>query len=111
MTPNTKAALFKGAAEFDELLTAGVVDEPTKEIKMKKYTVLLLRPDYIADEFGKDTYLAHVEANSVGGAIAQAQLEAWTADDCPDESDCCDDYHALFCTEGHLSDLSAGYTT
>jgi hypothetical protein len=25
---------------------------------MNPYTVLLLRPDYIADEFGKDTYMA-----------------------------------------------------
>lgn len=29
---------------------------------MKPYTVLLLRPDYIAEPYGQDTYLAHVNA-------------------------------------------------
>lgn len=37
---------------------------------MNNYTVLL-RPDYIADEFGKDTYLAHVD-----GVLGHVEKEA-----------------------------------
>lgn len=73
---------------------------------MNKYTVLLLRPDYIADEFGKDTYLAHVTAAGVAAAQTTAQLDAWVADGGPDENDCCDDYHVLFVAEGYINDLS-----
>ena len=47
---------------------------------MNNYTVLLLRPDYIADEFGKDTYLAHVVANGAAEAQKLAQAEAWDSD-------------------------------
>ena len=32
-SPADKASLFAGAAEFDEMLTAGVVEEPTKDLK------------------------------------------------------------------------------
>ena len=79
---------------------------------MNNYTVLLLRPDYIADEFGKDTYLAHVVANGAAEAQKLAQAEAWDSDqdeDAEDEDDLSgnpDDYHVLFCTMGHLRDLS-----
>lgn len=77
---------------------------------MNNWTILLLRPDYLADEFGKDTYLAHVVANSAKEAMAKAQREAFSSDleqDADDES--CDsptDYHVLFCTMGHLRDMS-----
>ena len=30
---------------------------------MRPYTVLLLRPDYIAEPYGQDTYMAHVFAD------------------------------------------------
>ena len=41
-----------------------------------KFTVLLLYPDYIADTFGHDTYLAHVEAATETDAVLAAQTEA-----------------------------------
>jgi len=47
-----------------------------------KYTVLLLYPDHInirtwgADEFGRETYLAHVDAKTPSIAVTQAQEEA-----------------------------------
>jgi hypothetical protein len=40
-----------------------------------KYTVLLLYPDYVADTFGHETYLAHVEAEDTKEAIDLAQQE------------------------------------
>lgn len=77
---------------------------------MSNYTVLLLRPDYIADVFGHDTYLAHVVANGVELAMAAGQEEAAFADV---EEGCevtPDDYHVLFTTIGHHEDLSVGST-
>ena len=82
---------------------------------MNNYTVLLLRPDYVADEFGKDTYLAHVTAADTVQAMARARYEAWNSDIevAEDELDLVghpDDYHVLFCTMGHLRDLSRDQT-
>lgn len=81
---------------------------------LHKYTVLLLRPDYVASEFGKDTYLAHVVA---AGGVAQAQafgqIEAWGSDnETDDDADPANhgDYHVLFVALGHLTDLSVGET-
>ena len=75
---------------------------------MNNYTVLLLRPDYIASEFGKDTYLAHVVANGVKEAQEKAQSDALDADHYPDADPWNDpnDYHVLFVAIGHLQDLS-----
>lgn len=51
---------------------------------MEDFTVLLLRPDYVADTFGQDTYLAHVKAPTVALAQEAAQKEAADADREPD---------------------------
>lgn len=77
---------------------------------MKKYTVLLLRPDYIADDYGQDTYLAHVEAIDVLTAQETAQREAYQSDVPPDddgydESAYRPDYFVLAVFEGHLNDM------
>ncbi len=78
---------------------------------MKRYTVLLLRPDYIADDYGQDTYLAHVEAFDVLTAQETAQREAYQTDgffDGDDEHDpvsACADYLVLAVFEGHLNDM------
>ena len=66
-----------------------------------KYTVLLLRPDYIASDYGQDTYLAWVEADDVAEAQVLAQLEAAEADREKEPSD----YYTLFVAAGHLNDL------
>lgn len=75
---------------------------------MNNYTVLLLRPDYIANEFGKDTYLAHVSANGAELAQLAAQVEARDADLPPGAEDWPNpaDYHVLFVALGHHEDLS-----
>lgn len=47
------------------------------------WTVVLLRPDYIASEYGEDTYVAHVDADASGGwegVIEVAQKQAYKAD-------------------------------
>lgn len=67
-----------------------------------KYSVLLLRPDTIADEFGKDTFLAWVEADTIADAQMRGQIAANDADDAEGDEQ---DYHVLFVTPGHLDDL------
>jgi hypothetical protein len=74
-----------------------------------KYTVLLLRPDYIASEFGKDTFLEFVEANDPKHAVSLARDEAKTADgwDPGDESWADpEDYHVLLICGGWVTDIS-----
>jgi hypothetical protein len=70
---------------------------------MKKYTVLLLRPDHVADGFGPDTYLAQVEADSADGAVLAAQKEVTEMDEL-DLSPT--DYHPLITIEGWRDDIT-----
>ena len=48
---------------------------------MRRYTVLLLRPEYVADGYGIDTYRAQVVADSAAGAVLAAQKEVNKLDD------------------------------
>ncbi len=77
---------------------------------MRKFTVLLLYPDYIASNYGPETYLAHVEAKDRVGAIEQGQLQA--ASDFYTEFDTDDsvaaDFFPLAVFEGHLEESYAG---
>ena len=68
---------------------------------MTPFTVLLLRPDYMTDNFGQDTYLAYVFAPNANTAIDRAREELRAPDQDPL------DYHCLFCTTGHHVDLTA----
>ena len=74
----------------------------------RKFTILVLKPDYIADAFGQDTFLAYVEAHSVDMAQSMAQVQASNAD-CASEEERADanpeDYHILAVFEGHHPDL------
>ena len=70
---------------------------------MKKYTVLLLRPDYVADDFGTDTYLAQVEADSAGAAVLAAQAEVAKFDDLDLKAT---DYHPLITLERWHDDIT-----
>lgn len=72
----------------------------------KRWTVLLLRPDYLASEYGTDTYLAHVEADSASAAVYAAQEEVAGIDSAADgiDVDRCTDYLPLLCIRGHHAD-------
>lgn len=75
---------------------------------MKKFTVLLMRPEYTADNYGEDTYMTHVVAESVAAAQKLAQKEAFGADDCEEEEGYSDnhiDYSVLMVIEGHHNDI------
>lgn len=68
------------------------------------YTVLLQRPDYIAENYGEDTYLWHGAASSPAEALALARTAAIATDD----ADCEDptDYRYLILLAGIHDDLN-----
>ena len=70
--------------------------------KLDKWSVLLLRPDYAACEFGQDTILMHVEAGCAEEAIATAQCNATSID--REEPENSDDYYPLLTVRGHIID-------
>lgn len=70
--------------DADDLATAynalARIVESNKDNQMKPYTVVLMRPDYLTDNYGMDTYTAHVEEKGILEAIARGQKEAFHAD-------------------------------
>lgn len=71
---------------------------------MKPYTIILLRPDYMTDDFGHDTFTDHVEARDIDLAIKTAQLQACHADQNTVSKK--DDYYPLAVFEGHHRNLA-----
>ena len=69
---------------------------------MKKFTVLLLYPDYLASQYGEETYLSHVLAMDVPAAIKRARKDAYR--DNRDDTD----FSILFVAEGHIDNLYGG---
>jgi hypothetical protein len=74
---------------------------------MKKYTVLLLYPDYMTDgPEGSETYLAWVFAATPVQAVTRAQLDAKEASDYDcDEEQNPEDFRALAVFKGHHDDI------
>lgn len=71
----------------------------------RKFTVILLRPDYLADSSTPaDIYLAHVHAKDRRDAVDEAQVEAFKADD--SEAGDCTDYYPIIVFPGHLEDVA-----
>lgn len=75
----------------------------------RKFTVLLLKPDYVVDVVGQDTALVHVESTDPVLAQVYAREKACAADH-PEEASLdstnkARDYHVMGVFEGHLQDL------
>jgi len=68
--------------------------------KLHKFTVLLLYPEYLADTFGQDTYLAWVEAPDLPLAIKAARAQVGRANRAKHK-----DFYVLFLCAGHIRDL------
>jgi hypothetical protein len=68
------------------------------------FTVLLLRPDYIADQYGEDSLLCWVSADSPADALQKARAEAIKIDEAPDADP--DDYACLLIVAGTHEDLN-----
>lgn len=80
-----------------------------------RFSVLLLRPDYVAEQYGTDTYLAHVTAQSVDDAIEAARREVVEVDSPTEAGQAAwpytvspNDYHVLLVAKGFINDLSTG---
>ena len=71
---------------------------------LMKFTVLLLYPDYLANNYGEDTYLAHVEAVSPADAAEKAQNQAVKD---TFEEDSAEDFLPLFIAYGFLDDVKS----
>jgi len=76
------------------------------------FTVLMLYPDYATDNYGEDTYLAHVEAKGPEEAVKVAQCISYAT--YMDDTELADmtgdfrDFKVLAMFGGHLVDLAAG---
>lgn len=81
------------------LAAFGKSPAPEKLVPLLDFTVLLLYPDYIAENYGEDTYLAHVRAVDAQTACHVAQLQAHEANE--GESESLDDYRVQLCIAGH----------
>lgn len=77
---------------------------------MQKYTAVLLRPDYLAEQYGIDTYVATVEADSMKGAVEKAQEEVFQADSA-DGMHCgsADDYALVLLFHDHITPILYGW--
>lgn len=73
---------------------------------MKTWTILLLRPDYVAATFGHDAILLREQALSSTAALAQARISACEEDEQPTEQ--AEDYYCLFCCKGRPENLVDG---
>jgi len=67
----------------------------------KPYTVLLVLPDYLADNYGQETYLVQVDAVNVKEAVAEARREAVSELNATLDSD----FFVSFVCEGHVDDI------
>ena len=79
-------------------------------MNLKRYTVLLTAPDYVAENYGVETYMARVVAATPALARFAAQTAAIESaiegNDGDPEDHCVDHWHVIAIFEGHLEDLS-----
>jgi hypothetical protein len=66
------------------------------------WTVLLLRPDYAAEDFGHDTLTLHVKAVTEACAAEAARKRACGLDGTDEPAD----YYCLFCARGAVRNLA-----
>jgi hypothetical protein len=78
----------------------------------KQYTVLLLYPDYMTDDYGQATYMAWVMASNPKAAVVAAKAEcvedSRMGPGCDPTIESPDDLHVLFACEGHHNDVGQG---
>lgn len=68
------------------------------------YTVILLRPDYTASNYGQDTYMTHVRAENPAAALAKARAEVQDADDTEENNPT--DYFCIALLAGEHHDIN-----
>lgn len=76
---------------------------------MQKYTIVLLRPDYIADPYGQDILVFHTEGETRSKAVWDAQCEALKYDTAQgNQPDHADDYAVVIAFEGDCQEAFRG---
>lgn len=73
---------------------------------MKPYTVVLIYPDYAAQQYGEEFWTAHVNARDVASAQRKAQREAMAANRVADTHKDLDAWAPVFVCEGHHFNLA-----
>jgi hypothetical protein len=68
----------------------------------RDWTVLLLRPDYVADDFGHDTLTLHVKGVTEACAVKAARKFACKIYETDEPAD----YYCLFCASGAICNLA-----
>lgn len=84
-----------------------IVDAAEKSQAVKgllPFTVLLLRPEHITDNYGPDTFTIHVYAATPAAAVKIAQENAAKSD--ANDSAEPEDYRPLLTTPGHIHDVT-----
>lgn len=74
---------------------------------MEPFTVLLLYPDYLSENYGEETYTAWVDAYNPADAVRRAQKQALRAQ--PNDQRAGSraiDFGSLAVFEGHLHNLN-----
>lgn len=83
--------------------------EMDRASKMKPFTVILLYPDFLSDNYEQETYIAHVLASDPKDAAHAAQLQALEANrEDPEDPDFgldANDFFVMAVFNGHLEDL------
>lgn len=74
-------------------------------MKSKPYSVLLLYPDYLANNYGEETYYTYVRASAPAEAVTAAQKEVADVNGAEDSAA---DFLPLLCIEGHHEPLPVG---
>lgn len=72
------------------------------------FTVLMMLPDYIASNYGQETYLAWVAAPNAKKAEKVAQVEAQDVLANGGQDAEPDDFFVVFVAHGHIDDVSTG---
>jgi len=75
-----------------------------KKRKLKRFSVLLLYPDYMAETFGHDTTFVRVNAEDDIDAVRKAQRKAVRSGECDVGAE--DDFYPLLVVRGHKLDYS-----
>jgi len=97
---------------FEQLRTHGTVpwqdeDKPEEDKMLRKYTVLMITPDYLSNAYRHDTYCSWVEAENIEQAQMEGQIEAANELTDPDDTDPSrpEDFFIVFVCEGHIEDI------
>lgn len=76
---------------------------------MERWTIVLMYPDYIAENYGEETYIDYVVAEDLKAAIARATEEAMDANDLPDDLRRPEDWAVVFACRGFIDNEYAGF--